>query len=97
MIPIKYAYLVGTIVFFIPWLILFLMRKDLRREMLIGSVSIAIVSFLTSLFLFTVDWWHPETITGTRVGIEDLLLGFNFYISARRDSPALRLTSFVKS
>ncbi len=36
----------------------------------------AVGSFVTAYFWWTVDWWHPATITHTRVGIEDLLLGF---------------------
>ena len=26
--------------------------------------------------VWTVDWWQPETVTGTRAGIEDAILGF---------------------
>jgi hypothetical protein len=36
--------------------------------------GLALVSGLfLEYFLFTRDWWHPLTITGTRVGIEDAL------------------------
>jgi hypothetical protein len=27
-------------------------------------------------FIYTIDWWHPLTITNTLVGIEDFLFGF---------------------
>lgn len=77
MIPYKYTYFVGTIIFFIPWLILYLWRKDIRKQMLQLSIWVAIGSLITAYFWWTIDWWRPETITGTRIGLEDLLLGFS--------------------
>ena len=77
MIDNTYAYLIGTIVFFVPWVIFFYLRKDLRREMLLTSIAIAFGSVFTAYYWWTKDWWHPETITGTSVGIEDFLLGFS--------------------
>lgn len=74
---LKYAYLIGTLIFFIPWTILFLLRKDLRKEMLLMGSIVAILGIIFQYFWWTFDWWHPETITGTRIGIEDLLLGFS--------------------
>ncbi len=44
--------------------------------MLIMSVLIGGVSVATGYFWWTHDWWRPLTITGTRVGIEDFLVGF---------------------
>jgi len=29
-----------------------------------------------SEYIYTIDWWRPLTITGTRVGLEDFLFGF---------------------
>lgn len=77
MLNFKYAYLVGTIVFLIPWVILFLFRKDYRKEMIFMSLVIGIGSLVTAYLWWTIDWWRPETITSTRVGIEDFLLGFS--------------------
>lgn len=76
MIPQQYAYLVGTLLFFIPWTILFFHRKDLRKEMLVMG-GIGAVGMLVTQYFWTVDWWRPLTITNTRIGIEDALLGFN--------------------
>lgn len=76
MIPNKYAYLTGCLLFFIPWAALYWHRKDLRRAMLIMGVIGAFGSLLTARY-WTVDWWRPETITGTRVGIEDFILGIS--------------------
>ena len=60
----------------IPWILFFLKRKDLRNEMIFSSVIIAVLSIVTAYLWWTVDWWRPETITRTIVGIEDILLGF---------------------
>ena len=77
MLDFKYAYLVGTIVFLIPWVILFLFRKDYRKEMIFMSFLVGIVSVITAYLWWTIDWWRPETITNTRIGIEDFVLGFS--------------------
>jgi len=76
MIPQKHAFLFGVAVMFIPWIICFLLRKDLRKEMIIMSLHVGAGSVITGYIWWTVDWWRPETITGTIVGIEDYLLGF---------------------
>lgn len=76
MIPNKYAYFVGCLLFFIPWAVLFWHRKDLRKEMLIMGLIAGVVSQI-SAYAWTADWWRPQTITGTRVGIEDYILGIS--------------------
>ncbi|MEK7447533.1 MAG: lycopene cyclase domain-containing protein [Patescibacteria group bacterium] len=76
MIPNRYAYMTGCLIFFIPWTILFWKRKDLRREMLVMGLIAGIVSYASAYF-WTMDWWRPQTITGTRLGIEDFILGIS--------------------
>lgn len=44
--------------------------------MLYMSVLIGIMSVATSYWWWTIDWWRPLTITGTKVGIEDFITGF---------------------
>jgi hypothetical protein len=44
--------------------------------MLTVSFLIGILSVITAHYWWTIDWWRPATITGTTVGIEDLLMGF---------------------
>jgi len=73
----KFAYLYGALIFFVPWLILFLWRKDVRKEMLIMGFLFSIAAPMGGYLWYTIDWWHPETITNTKVGIEDALLGFS--------------------
>jgi len=76
MIPYKYTYFVFCLLFFIPWLLLYFHRKDLRKEMLFMSILLAFGSLITGYLFWTIDWWRPETITATRVGFEDFILGF---------------------
>ncbi len=75
-IPPQYAYLVTTVLFFVFWLILYISRRDLRKEMWFMSIFIAASGLVAEYLFWTVDWWRPLTVTGTRVGVEDLLLGF---------------------
>ncbi len=72
----QYAYLIATFPALLIWLGFYLQRKDLRREMLSMGFLIGFLSVATSYYWWTVDWWHPLTITGTKVGIEDFLMGF---------------------
>lgn len=75
-VPVQYAYLLGDLALLFIWVGVFFYYKDTRREMLTMSVLIGLVSVATAHYWWTVDWWHPMTLTGTRVGIEDFLMGF---------------------
>lgn len=70
-----YSYLIGDLVLLGLWSILFFHRKDLRKPMFIISTILGI-SGIGLEWVYTIDWWHPLTITGTRLGIEDFLFGF---------------------
>lgn len=76
MIDAKYSYLIFASAFILPWFFIFVRRKDLRQEMLLASIIGVLIAPPFQYFWYTVDWWQPITITGTRVGIEDLILGF---------------------
>jgi len=39
------------------------------------SFGTAVAGLVLEYLVWTTDWWRPETITGTRVGIEDIILG----------------------
>jgi hypothetical protein len=75
-VPLRFVYLISTIPAIIVWTTFYIYRKDLRKEMLVMSVPLALVSFLTSYYWWSIDWWSPPTIFGTKAGIEDLILGF---------------------
>lgn len=44
--------------------------------MFFASILVGLLNPFAQYLWWTVDWWHPETITGTRVGIEDFIVGF---------------------
>jgi lycopene cyclase-like protein len=70
-----YAYLVGTIIFWIAWVVCFAIGKKYGSEMRWGTM-IACPTALTS-FLFVPQYWTPESLFNLdqriRVGIEDFL------------------------
>lgn len=76
MFDYQYAYLVGNLLIGLPvWLILFLHRKDFRKEILIVSFIIGIAGPVSELW-YLQDYWRPETFNGWPIGIEDFLFGF---------------------
>lgn len=75
--PFDYAYAVAIIPLLFVWGYFFISRKDLRREMVVMSLGIGLLSLVTAYYWWTIDWWHPPTITGTKIGVEDFVLGFS--------------------
>ena len=75
-LPVEYGYLFFTSLFLVPWAILFLLRRDLRHEMLTMSIFFALIGILGEGLWYTIDWVNPETIVGMPVGPEDIILGF---------------------
>ncbi len=61
--------------FLVIWLILFILNKNSRKEMLIMSSIFAVAGPVADI-LYTKDWWRPLTITNTVIGPEALLVGF---------------------
>ncbi len=74
-IDFQFAYLIGNAIFAVVWLALFLLRKDLRVEMLAMSIVVAPLGPVSELFYLR-DYWQPELFNGWRIGIEDALFGF---------------------
>jgi hypothetical protein len=72
----QYAYLLGDLLILFPiWLIFFLRKPDLRTNILTMSFLFGIFGPISE-FWYLQDYWHPQTFTGTHVGIEDFLFGF---------------------
>ncbi|MAH03767.1 hypothetical protein CMI39_03205 [Candidatus Pacearchaeota archaeon] len=71
----QYSYLILGILFLIIWFILFIWRKDIRKEMLFMSLLFGFAGLLAEIAYIN-DWWTPLTITNTSIGIEDFLFGF---------------------
>jgi len=74
---VSYAYLAGSLAMLFIWLILYLLRKDTRREMWALGIYSGIASLIASWLWWTKDWWFPPNIMNTRVGIEDFIIGFS--------------------
>jgi hypothetical protein len=75
-VDLRYAYLSGSLLFVIPTTWFCITRPDLIRLMLLcGAVGIPFGVFM-EYFFYTKDWWLPQTITGTRIGIEDVVYSF---------------------
>jgi len=72
----QYSYLIGSSFLLLVWVLFFVMRKDLRREMLILSLIMGFAGLIVQNIYF-LDWWSPETITNTIPGIEDFIFGFS--------------------
>lgn len=68
-----YAYLIGVSLIALLWIVLYLYRKDVRKEMLIMSSIVFVFGEMMQYFVWTKDWWQPKTLTGTILGIEDFL------------------------
>src|SRR3989344_1352521 len=70
-----YAYLVGDLIFLSFWVLLFLFRKDLRREMLIMSIVSGLLFPLALIYI--PDYWYPDHVVNSLpLGIEDFLFAF---------------------
>lgn len=75
MISYQYSYLIGDLVLFVIWLILYLWRKDTRKEMILTSIFFGFMGLIVEA-TYGKDWWYPLTITNTLPGPESFLFGF---------------------
>ena len=82
--PYAFVYLLGSLLFLPIWLLLFWRLPGARREMLVMSGLFVSIGVPIEALLYTRDWWHPVTITGTLVGIEDVIysIGNGGYMAA---------------
>lgn len=79
-----YVYLVGSLLFVPVWALWYWRSPASRREMLIMSGIFICIGVPSEALLYTRDWWHPATVTGTLVGVEDVLysIGNGGYMAA---------------
>lgn len=76
MLPYQFTYLFADMVIGFPiWALFFWKRPDLRHKMLVFGFLGALAGPLSEVW-YLKDYWHPLTITGTPIGIEDVLFGF---------------------
>jgi hypothetical protein len=79
-----YVYLVGSLLFVPIWALWYWRSPSSRREMLLMSGLFICIGVPSEALLYTRDWWHPATVTGTLVGVEDVLysIGNGGYMAA---------------
>lgn len=70
-----YAYLTWDLLFLAFWILLFISRPRVRREMLLFSIVGAFLGPLAGYF-YAFDYFRPEHLFGGLLGIEELLNGF---------------------
>lgn len=73
--PYALSYFVYSLLFVAVWLILFALRPDLRRDMLIISLVVMPLGPLSEIWYLR-DYWQRPTITGYPISIEDALFAF---------------------
>lgn len=79
MISFKFAYLLGTLAFGLVWLLIFIKRKDLRKEQLYMGALVGLAGFTEPLFYGS--YWKPQfvfSLPNINIGFESIFLCF-FY------------------
>jgi len=56
----EYAYFIGCLILFVVWLLFFVLRKDLRREMIFGSLLALPFGFVECLLV--PEYWNPSSL-----------------------------------
>jgi len=77
-IDYQYFYLFGDLVIFLPiWVILFLLRRDLHKELIISGLFGALAAAISEPF-FLMDYWRPPYFFYFPIGfgLEDLIFNF---------------------
>lgn len=89
-----YAYIIADFILFIPWLVMFLYRKDLRREMITMGLLSGVWLVASGIWFYNIyidTYWRPEfagflhinkltSLIGLKAGgVEDVL--FLFFIT----------------
>lgn len=71
-------YVITSLFFLIIWIVTYISREDLQKEMLFTSIIFGIIGPISDYFFYLKDWWNP-TFTGTSLGIilfADAAFGF---------------------
>jgi len=76
MIGEKYVYFTATLYFLAIWLAFFWRWPRRRMPMIIIGALFVGLGLFAEYFWWLSDWWHPQTLTGTKIGIEDIILSF---------------------
>jgi len=75
----QYAYFIGCFILFLVWFLFFVLRKDLRKEMIFGSLLALPFGFIECLLV--PEYWNPPSLFNliSRFGfsLESFLLFFS--------------------
>lgn len=71
-----YFYLAGSLYFLAVWIYIFSKKPRWRKSMLLFGAAFLWPGIAAEYLLWTNDYWHPETITGTIIGPEDFIMAF---------------------
>jgi len=73
----SFVYLTGALIIFPIWLIIFSIRRDLRKEMIILGIFIGSAAPIFEFLWFTKDYWHPFTyVSKFSFTLQEFLFGF---------------------
>ena len=70
-----YAYLLYGLMFLVPWIAVWIWRRDLRVELAVSSLVTAPLGPIFERW-YHADYWKPTVLGPLPVGIEDLFFGF---------------------
>ena len=70
-----YAYLLYGLTFLVPWIAVWIRRRDLRVELLVSSLATAPLGPIFERW-YHLDYWKPSVVGPFAVGLEDFLFGF---------------------
>ena len=69
------SYFVYSLIFLAIWMVIFFLRRDLRRRMFLISLAVAPAGPISELWYLR-DYWQRPTITGYPISIEDAVFAF---------------------
>lgn len=75
-LPYRFAYLAGSLYLFSIWVFLAWRVTTHRQASFVFGLFYMWFAVLGVFLWYTVDWWHPLTITFSRMGPEDLIASF---------------------
>lgn len=71
----RFTYLVGDLALLVVWSVFWLRMRGRRREMLSVGLLATVLALPFAPWLLQ-QWWRPVTMTGTPIGVEDILFLF---------------------
>ena len=71
----EYSYLLYGLTFLVPWLAVYVRRRDLRVELVVSSLATAPLGPIFERW-YHADYWKPSVLGPLAIGIEDFLFGF---------------------